>query len=130
MDDGAGVRQSGRLDDHVVEALQLAEEFFETLDEIATDATAQTAVVQFENLLIDADHELVVDADGTEFVDDDGALVAVILGKQMVEQGRLARAQESRQHRHGNGFFLRHAAMVSETAALSLEESEWGAPTH
>ena len=82
MDDGAGVRQSGRLDDHVVEALQLAEEFFETLDEIATDATAQTAVVQFENLLIDADHELVVDADGTEFVDDDGALVAVLLGKQ------------------------------------------------
>ena len=45
---------------------------------------------------------------------DDGALVAVRLGEQMVEQRRLARAEVAGEHGDGNRFFLFHAGRMPE----------------
>jgi hypothetical protein len=75
------------------------------LDEVFPDAAAEAAIIQLENLLVGADDQLVVDAHLAEFVDDDGAMVTVVLGQQMAEQGRLARAEKTGQYGDRDRFF-------------------------
>lgn len=96
MDNRTWIGKTGGLNQHVVEALLLLHKPFKALDQVAPHAAAKAAVVEFENFLIDTNHELIVDADLPEFIDDDGALVAVLLGKQMIEEGRFASSEEAR----------------------------------
>ena len=85
-DDGAGVCQASRLNQHVIEALLLAEKFAEAFHQVAAHTAADAAVVKFKNFFVDADHQLVVDADRAEFVDHDGAFVPMILREDGVQQ--------------------------------------------
>jgi hypothetical protein len=105
---GTGMRETGRFHEHVVESFLFFEQVAEALDQVFADAAAEAAIVQLENFLVGADDQLVVYARLAEFIDDDGAMVTVVLGQQMAEQSRLARAEKTGQHGDRNRFFPFH----------------------
>jgi hypothetical protein len=54
LDDGRGIGQAGRFDEHVVKAFLALQQIGEALDQIPAHPAAQTAVVQFEDFFVDA----------------------------------------------------------------------------
>ena len=112
------IGEAGGLDQYVIEAFLLLEQIGEALDQVTAHAAAEAAVVEFDHLLVHADHELVVDAQRTEFIDDDRAFVAVGLAEEMVEQGRLAGAEEAGEHGDGDTVFDFHADRAGMTGGV------------
>ena len=100
--DRTGVGHARGLDDDVVEAVAALEQLAEDAQQVAAHRAADAAVVGLEDLLLGADDELVVDADLAELVLDDGDALAVLLREDAVEEGRLARPEEARQHGDGD----------------------------
>jgi hypothetical protein len=103
-----GVRETGGLDEDVIELVPSPHEVAENADEIAANGAADAAVVHLEHLLVGIDHEFVVDADFAEFILDDGDAFAVLSGEQMVEQGGLARTEEAGEDGDGDGLGVVH----------------------
>jgi hypothetical protein len=72
----------------------------EDADQVAAHRAAEAAVVHLEDLFLGVDDQLLVNADLPELVLDHGNALAVPGGQVVVQQRRLARPQEARQHRH------------------------------
>ncbi len=87
--------------------------------EVAAHRAADAAVGGLEDFLFGADDDLVVDADFAELVLDDGDALAVLLGQDAVEEGRLARAQKAREHGDRNAGRIRHLP------SLGLKNRAW-----
>ena len=100
--DRTGVGHARGLDDDVVEAVAALQQLAQDAQQVAAHRAADAAVVGLEDLLLGADDELVVDPDLAELVLDDGDALAVLLGEDAVEQGRLARPEEAREHGDGD----------------------------
>lgn len=103
-------------------------------DEIAAHGAAEAPVVQQRHGLLGARgdaggvaDELVVDADGAHLVLDDGDLPAVALAKDVIQQRRLARAEEARQHRHRHLPRLRRSLLLLRRRGDLLSGQRQGA---
>ena len=114
---GPGVGEAGRFDQDAVEAILAFHQPAEDADEITADAAADAAVVHLKNLLVALDHELVIDPDLPELVLDHGQLAAMLLGKDAIEQGGLAGAEEVGEDGDRNGRIVGHE---EETDAATL----------
>ena len=88
--DRAGIGHPGGLDDDVVELVAPLEQLAQDAQQVAAHGAADAAVVGLEDLFFGADDELVVDADLAELVLDHGDALAVVLGKNAVEESGLA----------------------------------------
>ena len=110
--DVAAARQAHRRLDHDGVDVELAgahplRDPLEHDDEVLPDGAADAAVHHLDDLLfrlltrVPGDQR-VVDADLAKLVLDDGQLLAVLRREQVVEQRRLAAAEEAGQHRDGN----------------------------
>ena len=100
--DRAGVGHAGRLDEDVVELVPPLHQVAEDADEVAADGAADAPVVHLEDLLLRVDDQLLVDADLAELVFDDGDALAVVGGEDVVEQSRLAGAEEAGEYGDGH----------------------------
>mmetsp|Transcript_35372 Transcript_35372/g.80355 ORF Transcript_35372/g.80355 Transcript_35372/m.80355 type:complete len:489 (-) Transcript_35372:42-1508(-) len=104
---GRGVREARGLDHDAVQRLArllgVLHELLEPRDEVAAHGAADAAVVHLHDVLLVRHgatlHQRVVDAHLPELVLDDRDALAVVLLKDVVQQGRLAAAEEARQHR-------------------------------
>mmetsp|Transcript_6917 Transcript_6917/g.20216 ORF Transcript_6917/g.20216 Transcript_6917/m.20216 type:complete len:471 (-) Transcript_6917:65-1477(-) len=101
------VGQASGLDDHAVELGDLGVEPLEGLHEVPPHRAADAPVHHLDHLLVDVLLELVVPAEDLlidsnlpELVLDDGEPQPMVLGKQVVQQGRLPGSEEPGQHRH------------------------------
>mmetsp|Transcript_50778 Transcript_50778/g.163275 ORF Transcript_50778/g.163275 Transcript_50778/m.163275 type:complete len:439 (-) Transcript_50778:132-1448(-) len=111
LGDGERLRDARRLDKDVVEAA-LGRERGERGEQVLAQRAADAAVGELDQLLllaqhVAAPHELCVDVDGRHVVDDDGDADAGPVLQQVLEQGRLARAQEAGEHSHGQRRYAR-----------------------
>ena len=127
------VGHAGGLDQDVVEAVAALGELAQHADQVAAHRAADAAIAGFEDLLFGADDQLVVDADLAEFVLDHGDALAVVLGKDAVQQRGLAGTQEAGQHGDGNarGFVHVHllpAVSISQTVTGQPRRSQKPAP--
>eukprot|EP00967_Tisochrysis_lutea_P117345 scaffold189716_cov28-Tisochrysis_lutea.AAC.2 len=107
--DGHGVRHARRLDEHRIQRLPLVhrlEDGGEGAEDVATNRAAHASVVHDDDLLgrseLGCGEKLVVDGNLTELVFDDGDFLLALRVKQVVEQGRLAGAEEASQHCDGD----------------------------
>ena len=122
LGDRRRIGEAGRLDDDRVELALAPHQPFDDADQVAAHGAADAAVVHLEHFLVGADDELVVDADFAELVDDHGVALAVRLGEDAVEQGRLAGAEIAGQHGDGD---LVEGRVGHGVQALELRTS-WG----
>ena len=76
------------------------------VDQIVADVAADAAVGEADDVpfALDSDDEVGVDVDRAEVVHQDRYAKAVIAGEDAVQQRRLARAEEPRQHGERDGF--------------------------
>ncbi len=84
-----------------------AHQAFDDADQVAAHRAADAAVVHLVDFFVGLDDQVVVDADLAEFVDDDRIFLAVVFGKDAVEQRRLAGAEITGEHGDGDGLLLR-----------------------
>jgi hypothetical protein len=96
------VGEAGGLDHDLVELVAALHQVAEDADQVAAHGAADAAVVHLEDLLLGVEHEGVVDADLAELVLDDGDPLAVLLGEDVVQQRRLAGAEEPGEHGDGD----------------------------
>ena len=96
------------FDQNAVELALALQQVADDADQIAAHGAANTPIVHFEDFFVGIHDELVVDADVAEFVDDDRVFAAMLLGKQAVEQRRLAGTEIAGQHGHRDGGSLGH----------------------
>ena len=115
VDHRVGISKARRFDQHIIEAFLLAEQIAQTADQITSDATAETAVVQLKDLFVGAHDELIVDANGAKLVDDDGAFVAVLLREERIEQRGLACSKKAGQNRDWNPLFGFHEEQFAKS---------------
>ena len=90
------IGQPGGFDQHVVEAIAPLAQLVQHPDQVAAHRAADAAVGGLEDLLLRADHQFVIDGHLAEFVLDDGDALAVLLGKNAIEQRGLAGTRGSR----------------------------------
>jgi hypothetical protein len=98
----ARIGQPRRLDEHVIELVSTPDQAPEDANQVAAHGAADAPVVHLEDFLVRTDDQRVVDADLAELVLDDGNSLAVLLGEDAVEQGRLPRAEKAGEHGDGN----------------------------
>mmetsp|Transcript_49537 Transcript_49537/g.127866 ORF Transcript_49537/g.127866 Transcript_49537/m.127866 type:complete len:244 (-) Transcript_49537:42-773(-) len=94
------VRHARGLDDHAVELRHLCVQLRQRRDEVTPDVAADAAVRHLDDLLVHvlADDHLVVHGDRPELVLDDGEAHAMVWGAEdVVQEGGLPRAEETRQ---------------------------------
>ena len=120
LGDGHRLGDPRRLDEHVVEAA-LRRERRERREQVLAQRAADAAVRELDHLLLlvqhaAAAHELSVDVDARHVVDDHGDPPARAVVQQVVEQRRLPRAEEAREHRHGQR--ARAAGLAQEAQRL------------
>ncbi len=109
LDDGAGIGETGRLDEDVIELIPALHQIAQDADQIAADGAADAAVVHFKELFFGVDHEFMIDADLAELVLDHGDAQAMIFGENAVEESGFASAEVSGENGHGYArFFSRH----------------------
>jgi hypothetical protein len=106
--DRTRIGDAGRFHEQIVKAATF-DQRLHTFDEVFANRAAETPVVHLHDLFFLILHQHPVDADLADFIDDDGKLVTVLLLQDVVEQGRLAGAQEAGENRHGNGFHTKLA---------------------
>ena len=96
------VGQAAGLDQDVVELVAALEQLLQDADEIGAHVgdAADAAVRHLEDLFVGRQHEVRVDVDLAELVLDHRDAVAVALGQDVVQQGRLAGAEEAGEDRH------------------------------
>ena len=105
--DGHGLGDAAALDEDVVEALGPRRELGELDEEVLAERAADAAVLERDHLLLGVDEralvddEVRVDVDLGHVVDDDRDPEARAVLEHVLEQRRLARAEEARKHRHG-----------------------------
>ena len=116
------IGEARRLDDDRVELALAPHQPFDDADQVAAHGAADAAVVHLEHFLVGADDQLVVDADLAELVDDHRVALAVRLGEDAVEQGRLAGAEIAGED--GDGDFV-EARVGHGGQALAAPDS-WG----
>jgi hypothetical protein len=100
--DGGWVSQTRRLDDDRIELRDLPPQLLEGDHQVATDSAADAAVHHLDDLLVRLLGEnALVDAHLAELILDDGESQSVMwILEDVVEQGGLARSEETRQDRH------------------------------
>ena len=108
----AGVGQSGRLDQDVVELVLALEELAEDTDEIAADGAADAAVVHLEDFFLGLDHQILIDADLAELVLDNGDALAVLRGQNVVEKRGLASSEKAGQDGDRDTGVIRHVEVL------------------
>ena len=105
LGDGHRLGDARRLDEHVVEAV-LRRERRERREQVLAQRAADAAVRELDHLLLLLQHA----------VDDHGDPPARAVVQQVVEQRRLPRAEEAREHRHGQR--ARAAGLAQEAQRL------------
>ena len=92
--DGRGVRQTGGLDQDVIElAFPLRHQFAEHVHQVAAHRAAQATVVQQQDVLLRVvleRHKFAVDVDLTELILDDNDALTVVAFQDVVQQRGLA----------------------------------------
>ncbi len=73
---------------------------------ITTDGAANTAIGEVDGVPLDPDDELRIDVDGAEVVDQHGGPHAVFLTQDVIQQRRLAGAEEPADERDRNHRWL------------------------
>mmetsp|Transcript_27592 Transcript_27592/g.70014 ORF Transcript_27592/g.70014 Transcript_27592/m.70014 type:complete len:416 (-) Transcript_27592:227-1474(-) len=101
LSDGRGVREAGGLDDDSVKLLNLLVQALEGLNEVPAHSAADATIHNLDHVLISVLlQDRVVDAHLAKLVLDDGEPQAVVLVlEDVVEEGSLARPEETRQNR-------------------------------
>jgi hypothetical protein len=99
VSDGGGVGEAGGLDHGAAELGHLAaaalwKKFAQRIHQVAAHRAAQAARVEKHDVLADLAHQQVIEADLAELVDEHGGLPHGGVGEKMVEECRLAAAQE------------------------------------
>jgi hypothetical protein len=117
LDDGRGVRQTGGLDQDVIElAFLFRHQFAEHVHQVAAHRAAQASVVQQQDVLLRVvleRHQFAVDVDLTELVLDDHDALAVVAFQDVVQQRGLAGS--AREEREG----VRKRRQEKETTSLA-----------
>ncbi|MNT36459.1 hypothetical protein D3C72_1725440 [compost metagenome] len=92
-----GIGQAAGLDQDMVEALGLLQQLLQDAHEVGAhiDHAADAAVGHLVDLFVGGHHQVGIDIDLAELVLDHGDAVAVLLRQDVVEQRRLARAEEA-----------------------------------
>ncbi|ENN87451.1 hypothetical protein RHSP_28281 [Rhizobium freirei PRF 81] len=103
LGDGNRIGKARRFDDDAVKAAGTAHQALDHADEVAANRAADAAIVHFVDFFVRLDDEVVVDADLAEFVDDDGVFLAMVFGKDTVEQRRLSGTEIAGENGDGNG---------------------------
>ena len=95
-------REAAGLDQDVVELVAALEQLLQDADEISAHVgdAADAAVRHLEDLFVGRQHEVRVDVDLAELVLDHRDAVAVPLGQDVVQQGRLSGAEKAGKDRH------------------------------
>ena len=115
--DGQGLADAGSLDKDVVEAVRLDKVEY-LLQKVGLQGTADAAVFQRHEAVVfkfngaALGNERGVDIYLADIIHDNGNLVAFLIGKHMIEQGGLARAEIAGQNRDGNYFSSHYADLL------------------
>src|ERR1700730_9690046 len=102
---------AARRDDYVIEPT--VEDTKDCIQEVVVDRTADAAVFQFYHVVGSRGDQVAVDADLAELVDNDGSAQALLVSEDVLDEGRLAAAEEAGDHGHGQagfGIFRRGSA--------------------
>mmetsp|Transcript_7831 Transcript_7831/g.19510 ORF Transcript_7831/g.19510 Transcript_7831/m.19510 type:complete len:407 (+) Transcript_7831:470-1690(+) len=111
-DDGSGVGQARGLDHDVVKLSLAVVQAVERLDEVVAHGAAQAAVGQLHHGVARALHrlllhyQLAVNVDLAKLVLNHSNAAAVVLGENVVQQGRLASTQEAGDNSNGDAGVL------------------------
>ncbi len=92
---GRRIREAGSLDENPVQLVLAFEQATKNADEITAHAAADAAVVHLEEFLLALDHELVIDAHFAKFVFDHREFLAVVFGKNAIEERRFTGAEKT-----------------------------------
>ena len=90
------IGKAGGLDDDGVEAAGPAHQAFDDAHQVAAHRAADAAIVHLVDFFVGFHDQVVVDADLAEFVDDDRVFLAMVLGKDAVEQASSCRRRDIR----------------------------------
>src|SRR5690606_37685930 len=112
--DGAGIGQTGGLDDDAVKqqgaGAALGGQIGQGGAQVFTDGAADAPVVHLNDLFLAViDQDVVVDVFFTEFVFDDRNLLAVCFGQYAFEQRGFAAAKKT--GKDGDGYEAHHASV-------------------
>ena len=83
---GRGIRETGGLDDDVIEAIPALHEFAQDADQVAADRATDAPVVHLHDLFLRLHNEPVVNANLAELVLDDGNALAVVGSQDVVDR--------------------------------------------
>ena len=127
LQDGRRVGEPRRLEEHGVEVLPPVLEPDERLHEVAAHRAARAAVVHRDELLGRRDvlgDERLVDVDRAKLVLDHADLLAVLLVQDVVDERRLARAEEAGDDRHRQLLLVGDLGVVEHVVDVKLRARE------
>ena len=102
LDDGGRIGETSGLDNNPVELVDALVEFLESLHKISSNGTADAAVHDLDDFLVDILRQnILVDTHFTEFILDNSEFHAMVLViENVIEKRRLSASQKSRKDRH------------------------------
>jgi hypothetical protein len=122
--DGRRVRQTRRLDDDRVELLTPCHEHPKRAHQVAADRAAHTPVVHGDDVLLRGQvlfHQVTVDLYLPKLVLNHANLPILLLLQDVVDQGRLAAPQETRDDRHRSLVALRNILIHGGHRSVPVE---------
>lgn len=117
------VGHTGRFDEYIVELVAPFHQVADDADQIASNGAADASVVHLKYFFFGVDDQILIDADFAEFIFDHGNSLAVLSRENVIQEGRLPRAQKSGENRDRDAFICRRGHWlnpISSDRALIL----------